>query len=224
MRLRKLRHRAQHFQDPGVLRTAHPVLQELVERLTHDVPRNPEEHHAHEEGGNRVEHHPLPAEDRPRPRTDRRCNRGERVAPMVPGVGEKGVVGGLNRHLHRPLIEILLYANRDQPRPKSHQGRSLRERPKAERRDNALARVEEDRHAHGAERDPHQDGSERLILPVTVGVVAIFGLARQAHPDEYGKVRREVGTRVHGVGNHRSRMPHHAHNQLPYRKDAVDKH
>ena len=65
-----------------------------------------------------------------------------------------------------------------------------------------------DAHGRRGQRQADEQRCQRFILAMAVIVVLVLRPGAHAHEHQYDDVRHEVRQRVHGVRNHRRRMPH----------------
>ena len=141
---------------------------------------------------------------------------------MVPGVGhDAGTVDGAP-FAHGIAVENLLGRDRkdcrhegDQPGPGQHSA--------VEHRPDGPDAVDEDSDAHDSQRHADEDRGQGFVLAVTVVVPVVPGLGRDPREDDHDDIGRQVGERMHGIGDHRAASPEDAGGEFSERQHEIDR-
>jgi hypothetical protein len=90
------------------------------------------------------------------------------------------------------------------------------------RREHPSPRIDHDAESHRDQHEPHADGGQRFDAAVTVGVKRVRGHVGLARGEQHQEIARQVGQRVHAVGDERLGLGQPAADHLREGEKEID--
>ena len=197
------------------------LLEQLLQAGHEEAHRHLEDEKAHHQCGQGVEHAPRLAQQDGAANAHRRADARQGIAAVVPRVGHHGGRRQTAALTHRELEQDLLRQQREQ-RSREGDVAGLRQRAATQVVIDLCGRAVEYAQTHDGQHQPDEGRGEGLVLAVSILVVAVAGLAREAHEEDDHDVGDKVGEGVYGIGHHGRTAACHAGDKLEERQQEVD--
>ena len=213
MRLRDFREGTDDVLDfaLGVLREGH--VREFAGAGFQEVPGHFYEHGTHDDGGQGIQDGPFLAQEECSADTDGGADGRQRVAAVVPGIGND------SRRLQRLAAsdciteEHFLHHNRQERSPKGERSRHFEGfslQPAGEFHGPGY----DDADGGADEGQGDEQRGQGLEFSVSIVMGLVLGLRADAHEHQDDQVCQKIRQRVHGIGRHRGAVSHDAGDEL----------